>query len=598
MQKIVIGKSGTKSVSLDLDVLIRSRALVTANSGGGKSFLLRRMAEQLFGKVPVWIIDPEGEMVTLREKFGFVLVGKGGETPADPRTAPIVAEKLRQLGASAIFDLYDLKPPTRHHWVRVFVEALMNQPKSLWKRLVLMIDECHLFAPEKGQGESEAFSAVQDVATRGRKRRICTIAYTQRLAKISKNVTAELLNRMVGMTREGIDIDSAVNVLSVAKEDREEFRVEIKKREPGEFYALGPAISNDRVLLRVGPVATTHPEIGDDEVPEPPPPPSAVKALLPKLSDLPKEAEEKAKTVEGLRKELISVKAELAHARKVKPAAAPLPAPKPPSPPREVPVLKASQLSQLENALKRLEALSVKSHDLAYSLGTSQLEIRQDLKKIVDASKAPRLVSAAPATVSRFVGATKKIKIERTLPVQETPAPRVFLEGEESIPPAAARILRTLLTFEGFGLEQVLRSWVAGWLGVSYTSGGFRNMLGLLRTAGLVTYPSQDMLLLTEEGRKCAPEVQVAADPDEILKHYGSVLSGQPGKIFSVLTKAYPQAHSRPDVAEALNVVSTSGGFRNSLGSLRTAGLVTYPDTDQVRASDWLFLEVGEGASR
>ena len=108
MSKIEIGRAQGRAVTLDLATLLGTRLLVQANSGGGKSWLLRRLAEQLFGKVPVWITDPEGEFASLRERFGFVLVGKGGETPVDPRTAPLVAHKLLELGASAVFDLYDL----------------------------------------------------------------------------------------------------------------------------------------------------------------------------------------------------------------------------------------------------------------------------------------------------------------------------------------------------------------------------------------------------------------------------------------------------------------------------------------------------------
>lgn len=48
MSQIVLGKAGKKNVTLDLDVLLRTRLLVQANSGGGKSWLLRRLAEQLF----------------------------------------------------------------------------------------------------------------------------------------------------------------------------------------------------------------------------------------------------------------------------------------------------------------------------------------------------------------------------------------------------------------------------------------------------------------------------------------------------------------------------------------------------------------------
>lgn len=123
---IILGRSKDGDIKLDLDKLLRTRLLIQANSGGGKSWLVRRIAEQLFGKIPVLIIDPEGEFATLREKFGFVLVGKGGETPADPRSAALVAHKLLELRASAVCDLYELKP-RRHRRVH---EEIHPQDRS------------------------------------------------------------------------------------------------------------------------------------------------------------------------------------------------------------------------------------------------------------------------------------------------------------------------------------------------------------------------------------------------------------------------------------------------------------------------------------
>lgn len=76
--KISLGEK----INIDLDVLLRTRMLIQANSGGGKSWCIRRIAEQAAGKVQSIIIDPEGEFATLREKHNFVLVGNGGETPA------------------------------------------------------------------------------------------------------------------------------------------------------------------------------------------------------------------------------------------------------------------------------------------------------------------------------------------------------------------------------------------------------------------------------------------------------------------------------------------------------------------------------------
>jgi uncharacterized protein len=128
VSKIVIGTANGHNVGFDIEELLVSRLLVQANSGGGKSFLLRRLLEQGFGKVQEIVIDPAGEFATLREKFGFVLVGEHGETPADVRSAGLVAEKLLELRASAVCDLYSLKPHERHVWVRLFLAAVMNAP--------------------------------------------------------------------------------------------------------------------------------------------------------------------------------------------------------------------------------------------------------------------------------------------------------------------------------------------------------------------------------------------------------------------------------------------------------------------------------------
>src|SRR4051812_48871266 len=107
MKHIVIGNG----VDCDLDRLVNTRLLVQANSGAGKSWALRRLLEQTHGRIQQLVIDPEGEFASLREKFDYVLAARqGGETLADPRTAKLLAERLLELGVSAILDIYELKP--------------------------------------------------------------------------------------------------------------------------------------------------------------------------------------------------------------------------------------------------------------------------------------------------------------------------------------------------------------------------------------------------------------------------------------------------------------------------------------------------------
>lgn len=311
--KIDIGKYQEHGVcAIDIEKLLKTRLLITANSGGGKSYLIRRFVEQAFGKIPILLIDPEGEFPSLREKFDFVLVGKGGETPAEIRSASLVAQKLLELRASAVVDLYELKPQTRHEYVRLFLDAVMNAPKHLWRPTLIVVDESHKFCPEKGSGESVASESMIYLATAGRKRGFAAVWATQRLSKLRKDASAEFLNRLVGQTFEDVDLDRVVDLLGIGREDKRNFLASMRVLTPGRFWALGRAITIERKLVIVGDIQTTHQDVTSGKmIVEAPPPTEKIKALLPKLADLPKQAEEKAKTESDLRTEIRSLKAQL-----------------------------------------------------------------------------------------------------------------------------------------------------------------------------------------------------------------------------------------------------------------------------------------------
>src|ERR1019366_6257943 len=312
MSKIIIGTAHSKNIGFDIAELLVTRLLVQANSGGGKSFLLRRILEQAFGKVQAIVIDPAGEFATLREKFGYVLVGEHGETPADLRSAALVAEKLLELRASAVCDLYSLKPADRHLWLQKFLTAVMNAPKRLWHPVLFIVDEAHKFMPEKGEGESEAKQEMLSLASDGRKYGFCAIFATQRLAKLDKSGASELLNVLVGPTFMDIDLERAHKALGIINADKAAFNEQMRTIAPGHFWALGRAISKTRLLVKIRAIQTTHPTAGFGKYSaEPPPAPEQVKLLLPKLADLPKEAEEKARTEAEFKRDIRDLKTQL-----------------------------------------------------------------------------------------------------------------------------------------------------------------------------------------------------------------------------------------------------------------------------------------------
>lgn len=304
------------STDIDLPKLIDSRLLVQANSGGGKSWILRRILEQSHGKVQQIVIDPEGEFSTLREKYDYVLAGKGGDTPATPQSAAMLAHKLLEMNVSAIVDLYELPPAERKRFVRLFLDSMVNAPKELWHPVIVVVDEAHVFCPEKGQAESS--DAVIDLATRGRKRGYCVVLATQRLSKLHKDAAAECNNKLIGRT--GLDIDMKRAAEELGFTSKEQY-LSLRALDPGDFYAFGPALTKQVERVKVGTVTTTHPKAGSRSLTKTVPPTAAIKKVLGKLADLPAEARKEAATMAELKTEVATLTRENRQLKATPPAA-------------------------------------------------------------------------------------------------------------------------------------------------------------------------------------------------------------------------------------------------------------------------------------
>jgi Helicase HerA, central domain len=309
-------QDGDQAAPIDLPRLLETRALVQCNSGGGKSWAIRRLLEVTAGHVQQLVIDPEGEFATLRERFDYVIAAPhDGDALAHPKTAALLARRLMETGVSAVLDIYDLRAHERTSFVRIFCETLVNLPKALWRPALVIVDECHVFCPEVGSAEST--SAIVDLATRGRKRGFALVAATQRLSKLRKDCAAELLNKLIGRTGLDVDVKRAADELGMTPREAME---RLRPLAPGDFFVFGPALSTTVRPLRVGPVVTTHPKAGDRTLRAPPKPTAAIVAVLPKLSDLPKEAEAEAQSIADLKRELAAARRALTMANTILPS--------------------------------------------------------------------------------------------------------------------------------------------------------------------------------------------------------------------------------------------------------------------------------------
>lgn len=555
--KVEIGKlDNGKVLSLDLDILLRTRLLIQANSGLGKSWLLRRLAEQMFGKVQVIIIDPEGEFATLREKFGYVLVGKGGETPADVRSAGLVAEKLLELGASAVCDIYEMKVHERHRWVRTFLDAMIDAPKKFWHPAVVIVDEAHQFAPEKGAGESEASEALISLATRGRKRGYAAIFATQRLGKLRKDAAAELLNVLIGGTFIDIDRKRAADSLGIQSSQQHSFFDAIKVLEPGQFYALGRALTLEKQRVRVGTVQTTHPEPGSaTHAAEPPPLPNKVKALLPKLADLPRAAEEQARTVAEFKAEIRTLKNQL-RAQPTKIEA------------REIKIVDQQAINravvkasnQYQQQIKKLQSGLASISKIASSLaGISMPEIKPSAP-VIPLRPERRIPILAP-----------KIRL----------APVIHSDSETRLPIGEAKILRAIAQYPE-GVERDQLSVLTG-----YKRSSRDAYVQRLKERGYI-HTNGSGIVATDDGASAlGPDFEPLPTGSDLQEYWLNRLPEGERKILQILIESYPTPVDRDGLEE-------STGYKRSsrdayIQRLKARRIADIPSPGTVRASEVLF---------
>lgn len=561
-----------KDMALDVPRLIDTRLLVQSNSGGGKSWALRRILEQTAGRVQQIVLDTEGEFSTLREKFDYVICApQGADAVASPETAALLARRIRETRVSAVVDLYDLKMHERRRFVRLFLEELIEAPKTLWHPALVVVDEAHLYAPEKGEAESA--QAVIDLSSRGRKRGLCAVLATQRLSKLHKDAAAELLNKLIGRTGLDVDVKRAADELGMSL--REAMPV-LRNLDPGEFFAFGPALTKAVTRVAIGPVATTHPKSGDRQLAAPPPPSEKIKKLLADLADLPKEAAQEARTLADIKAENARLRRDLVSAKR---GVAPVPIAK--TERIEVPTVKPDQIKRIKTAAIELNKAEKKIAAIHEAWGGNLKTICGDIRDLIAA--LGRAENPAPRTAA--IGVPRQAMPSPRPRVPATPA----VDDGDALPRPRLRILQSLAAFEPLGVHHVKKEMLAAHAGASPRSSAYTNNLGRLRGMGLIDYPMDGYAGLTDAGRDKAGDVPPIASLAELHESWRRILPRPQADILRALIAVYPEEMGKAQLAAAVNVSAASSAYTNNLGRLRTLGAISYPGTGLARASDLLF---------
>lgn len=245
-------------IRVDLEKILDGRLLVQGTSAAGKSWTLRRILEQTHGLVQQVVIDPEGEFVSLARHFDYPTIDAAR---LDAAALAIVAQRVREHRLSMLLDLSQIDREAQMQSVTAFVGALIAAPREHWHPVLIAIDEAHIFAPFGGAGlaatsvRQAATQTITDLMSRGRKRGLAGILATQRIARLAKSVSSEVLNFLIGLNTLDIDIRRAAETIGW---DASKAFDRLPILQPGDFVASGPAFTRAPATLRIGPVKTRH----------------------------------------------------------------------------------------------------------------------------------------------------------------------------------------------------------------------------------------------------------------------------------------------------------------------------------------------------
>jgi DNA helicase HerA-like ATPase len=156
----------SEDLGIDADNILTSRTCVLSQSGGGKSYGIAVICEELCkNKLGFAVIDPEGEYSGLKEKYDILWLGNNPNADASFENSDLdnTARVVVDSGFPIIADVSDEKD--ENETVKRFCEALYNACDKLRKPYLLIVEEADKYSPNKGK----QLEIIEEVARRGRK---------------------------------------------------------------------------------------------------------------------------------------------------------------------------------------------------------------------------------------------------------------------------------------------------------------------------------------------------------------------------------------------------------------------------------------------
>ncbi|MGD9724677.1 MAG: DUF87 domain-containing protein [Pirellulales bacterium] len=581
------------NLSLPVDA-VNQKLAVLGRSGSGKSSVAVCLAEEMLARgYPLVAIDPTGAWWGLQssadgKRAGYPVVifgGEHGHLPLLPTGGTVAADFVVHERMPTVFDLAGFGENEMRRFVGDFAKQLYRTNREA---LHVFIDEADEFAPQGASGGygAECHGAIQNIVRRGRIKGLGVTLITQRSAVIDKSILYQT-ECLIAMQLTGPrDMEAVEGWIKYhgTKEEREKIMATLPRLGRGEGWVYSPSW-----LKRLAKVQFRLPTTFDSrKEPEPGKP----RPLPKRVADvnLDRVQKQMAATVEAAKaNDPAELKKQIAELRRQ--VAGKSPAGKPVVDPEAIAKAEARGEARGRAAAEqeaRQEARQLRAVVIDRDKRLGKIEqlahLNGDAGGKISAPAVENLPRVAkPAIPVAREGGRKPAPEIRNLPT-------TIPDGDVST--AQQRILDSIAWWCAIGCNQPARGQVA--FAAGYTvNGHFNNLVGSLRTAGMIEYPQGDHLCFTDAGAAAANLPDEPPTLDEFHARIREKLETPLCRLFDVLVAARTQGESPlpTDLFASRAGYTVNGHFNNLRGRLHTLGLADYCPGGCTQASNLAFPE-------
>lgn len=252
---ITIGNSDYDQVLFDSEQIVNGevQCLTIGNSGSGKSYLTRNLIEELYAKKlgNILVIDPEGEYLSLRKLFDFVILGLNKENCdimiTEENAAKLAVEMLKNK-INVIIDLKYADDHSRQEIVSNYINTVIELSSICTPTpLQVIIEEVSRFASKgiNSISNMKCIASLKRLAQLGRMRGISTFCNSQRVNQLPIDIRTEYNNMIIGKCSDEADIKRNSSRIGLKNSS------EIKLLKNYQFLAWGDGFINgnfDKVI--------------------------------------------------------------------------------------------------------------------------------------------------------------------------------------------------------------------------------------------------------------------------------------------------------------------------------------------------------------